>query len=236
MTLKYISFMAVFCFYFVSLNVLQAATLTPIPKEKTMMDQTLQFTMLTQLSGDAYLSQRNDLLSSRIDMQGFVPLQKVALPWQNNIQAKVLIGWQQHQALYVSVIHELSAIDPEAESKTVAGISRIWNMYGLKTSKEYQEDILPLAWEVILKLHNNWPEWKVVTFLHMLAAQPDEASVTPVIWLMENTQNETIREFAGFTLSKLPKRASEAGMLSITQKHIAIQAVIDNALYEMNDG
>lgn len=235
MLIRHISALFIMYIGIATFSAVHANTTTYETKEKTMMDQQMQFTMLTQLSGEAYLFQRNALLSHRVDVTTFLPLQTNEVSWQHQIQAQILTGWQKHHLLYTSIIKELGAVDAETESKTAIGISRIWDKYALKTQKEYHEDILPLAWEVVLKLHEHWPDWKVITFLHILAAEPNEASVAPTIWLLENTLNDSIRDAAGFALSKLPKQSSVEGMQSLTQKHISIQSVIDEALYEMND-
>jgi hypothetical protein len=204
-------------------------------KEPTPMDLTIQFSILTQVDKDAYLHQRNMLLSNPQELGPLLASYRGSEDWTLRGHAAILAGWQQNRNMYIRIIQELDAINVEQESKTVVGISRVWDAFALKTEKEYGRAVLPLAWEVILKFSGYWPDWKTITFLRMIAAVPDAESIEPVVHLLENTSSESLRQVAGQTLTHLPKDLVKRRFQQITDKHAAIKTVIDDALYEMEE-
>jgi len=202
-------------------------------KECTMMDISRQFTILTQINRGEYQYERDALLGSTQDLNSLIAVNASSPEWRNQVQAEILEGWLQHREMYISILRELEAVNVEQERKTVVGISRIWDAYALKAQKEYGRAVLPLAWEVILKFESYWPDWKVITFLRMIADVPDVRSIEPVLWLLENTDNKHLRQAAGKTLSKLPQEAVKLRIQQLSEKSGHIRQVIDDTLYEM---
>jgi hypothetical protein len=202
-------------------------------KECTMMDISRQFAILTHINRGAYQYERDALLGSPQDLNTLIADNAARPEWHNQVQAEILKGWLQHREMYASILRELEAVNVEQESKTVVGISRIWDAYALKAQKKYGRAVLPLAWEAILKFESYWPDWKVITFLKMIAAVPDVQSIEPILWLLESTDNEHLRHAAGKTLSKLPQEAVKLRIQQLTEKLGRIRQVIDDTLYEM---
>ena len=123
---------------------------------------------------------------------------------------------------YSDIMSQLDAVDFERERKTAVGIARIWDMYALRTQRDYHEKILPLAWEVIIKFHDAWPNWKVVAFLHMIGAAPVEESIEPVLYLLEEAEDPLLKSAASQTLAKLPREAVNKRLTVLEAKHRAL--------------
>ena len=199
------------------------------------MDLSIQFNMLTQVDKDAYMHLRNMLLSNPKELGPVISSSQSNPDWTFRTHAAILEGWQQNRNMYIAVIQELDAVNVEQESKTVVGISGVWSGFALKARKEYGRAVLPLAWEVVLKFSDYWPEWKTITFLRMIAAVPDGQSIEPVAYLLEHTRSESLRQVAGQTLARLPGDLVKQRFQAITNKHALIKEVIDDALYEMEE-
>lgn len=195
------------------------------PEDNTMA-QLASFDALTQLKGKIYLAERNRFIQSQVDLRGSIQSYLLSDAWKTRIQAQIIQGWQEHHQLYVNILSQLDVVNIEDERKTVVGIARVWDMYALRTQQEYHEKILPLAWEVITKYYEDWPSWKVITFLYMIGAAPVEDSIEPVIFLLEETPDPSLKSAAGKTLAKLPRPAVIKQLEMLEAKHKAILQAI----------
>ncbi len=199
------------------------------------MDISRQFEIFTRINTQAYESMRNELLDQPKELTNVIKTNASSTQWPDRIHAGILNGWSQHRDMYLSILKELDAVDVEMESKTVVGISRIWDAYALRAKEKYGSAVLPLAWEVILKFESSWPDWKVITFFYMIGAVPDVQSIDPMVWVLERTDSSLIRQIAGKTLAKLPKEEVTGQMQQLSEKSVHILQVIDNTLYEMGE-
>lgn len=186
--------------------------------EKKIMSTPYSIVLLAQLKGDAYLAEKEKLLQDDAGVRLGGQVTSAESPWRVRMQIKIAQGWLADRAFYKEVLAQLDSVDAEHEAKTVVGISRIWDMYALKTQREYHERILPLAWEAISKFHESWPAWKIVTFLYMIGARPAEESIDPVLSLMEETRDPFLRSAAGQALAKLPRSAVERRLKEIDSR------------------
>jgi hypothetical protein len=185
--------------------------------------------ILKQLTGEAYEARRNAFLQSSGD------LARLAAPpvpgdWRAAMVRRVLTGWRDHGPLYRRVLADLEAVDVAAESRTVVGISGVWDRFALKAQKEYKSDILPLCWEILLKHADDWPMWKLVAFLRAAAAVPDAASVDPVLWFLERTADSQLQDVAGQTLLKLPRDAVALRVEQAEKRHRHVVEVLRDVL------
>lgn len=170
-----------------------------------------EFEQAKRLAGPAYDAHRDALLKGTQDLDAKLLAYRQSHPWQTAITAAMLDGWRKHTALYKSVLHELNSIDIDWERKKVSGIAGIWEAFALRAHQEYKTDILPLCWEVILKHAADWPPWKVITFLRMMEAVPDEQSVEPLIAFLETAPDAAMQDVAAQTLKRQPSiKAREA--------------------------
>jgi hypothetical protein len=163
---------------------------------------------LSTMKGRAYLEERERVLQTMPPREA-PPTASANGDWRLRVQAAILQGWIGERALYTQILTELDAVDFERERRTAIGIARIWDMYALRTAREYHERVLPLAWEAIEKFDGDWPAWKVVTFLYMIGAAPVEESVDPVMALMERTTDPLLRSASAQALAKLPRQTVE---------------------------
>ncbi|MCP4349979.1 MAG: hypothetical protein GY795_31240 [Desulfobacterales bacterium] len=169
--------------------------------------------------GNDYLKDREYLLHSIPDIKERVQSYQDDSNWQNRILAGILAGWSDHDKLYSKVLADLDAVDLERELQTVTGISGVWNKFALTAQNEYKSDILPLCWESLMKFHNEWPEWKLITFMRMIVAVPDEKSIYPLISLIENTSNSRLQQSAGRSLARLPKQDVKKQVEQALKRH-----------------
>lgn len=170
-----------------------------------------EFEQAKLLAGPAYDAHRDALLNSTPDLEAKLLAYRQGQPWQTPITAAMLDGWRKHAALYKSVLDELNSIDIEWERKKVTGMAGIWEAFALRAHQEFKTDILPLCWEVILKHAADWPQWKVITFLRMMEAVPDERSVDPLISFLETASDAAMQDVAAQTLKRQPTlKAREA--------------------------
>lgn len=168
------------------------------------MSQWVEFDMLRQSRGAAYAQQRDAILRSTPDIKRRVSGYQTDAEWEVRIMARILEGWADHGQLYAQILAELDAVDVRRESATIVGISRVWDDFGLRAGTRYGEEILPLCWEALIKFVNVWPDWKVTTFLTMIASLPNENSVEPVLFFMEQTNDYGSQDLAGRVLQLLP--------------------------------
>jgi hypothetical protein len=189
------------------------------PEKKKKMNAPHSIAILAQLKGDAYLAEREEFLHDQKGTHLGAQATSTDAPWRVRMQAKIVQGWLEDRSFFKELLSQLDSVNPEQERKTAIGISRIWDMYALKTQREYHERILPLAWEAITKFHESWPAWKIVTFLYMISARPTEESIDPVLCLMEETRDPLLRSAAGQTLAKLPRSSVEKRLTEIDSKY-----------------
>ena len=185
------------------------------------MSQWIEFDMLRQSRGAAYRQQRDAILRSTPDLKRRVGNYQTNPEWEVRIIARILEGWADHGQLYTQILAELDAVDVRRESATIIGISRIWDAFGLRAGTEFGAEILPLCWEALLKFVNVWPDWKVITFLHMIASLPDENSVEPTVFFMEQTNDSGAQDLAGRVLQLLP---ADRTRVVITERLDALEA------------
>ena len=182
------------------------------------MNQWTEFERLKQLTGSAYQRERDAILQTTPDIKSRLKDYHAHQDWHFRILAQILEGWADHKRLYRQVLAELDAVDVEQESKTVVGISRVWDSFALRAKNEYKHDVLPLCWEALLKYVNVWPEWRLITFLRMVAVLPDGRSVEPVLHFMERTNEPGSIDLAGTVLQLLPAETAKKAV----EEHLKI--------------
>jgi hypothetical protein len=197
------------------------------------MVHSFPFDVLCQTGGATYQQQRDQLLADPARLQQHIADYEAAPHWRQRVCSRILSGWLSHRQMYLAILEELDRVDVAWEQKGVAGLSRVWDAYALKTQREYGKDVLPLAWEAVLKWGDELPEWKVITFLHMLAAVPVEDSVDVIVWLLSNTERAGLREAAGAALSRMPASLVKPRLEALSAKTEHVQHVIQEALYEI---
>lgn len=204
-------------------------------KEKIIMGNWVEFDRLKYSTGNDYRQQRDLILRSTPDIKARIQSVLTDPDWFNRIMAMILEGWIDHRQMYTNVLAELDAVNVERENKTVVGISRVWDAYALKAENEYKTDILPLCWESLLKYEQEWPEWKLVTFVYMTASVPDRHSIEPLIYLIENSNNPELQDIAGEALAELPETASKMKIEQALEKHGRIEQVLQDALEHIDE-
>lgn len=190
------------------------------------MAQSIAFEALAQLRGKAYLAERDRFFKSQPELLSNAQAYLLNDDWRLRIQAKIIQGWTTEHGFYRNLMSELNAVNVEKQRKTVVGISGIWDQYALRTKQEYHEKILPLAWEVITKFYDHQPDWKVITFLHMIGAFPVEESIEPTLYLLEEAQSPALKSAAGQALAKLPHEAVKKRLVELEGKHQAVLRAI----------
>lgn len=121
--------------------------------------------------------------------------------------ARILAGWAEHGALYRQVVDVLDAVDIDRERRRVSGITGVWTRFADMAAQEWGADVLPLAWEWVLK-RPDWPMWKQATGLHVIGALPDARSVPVLVAFIERTEDDGLRRLAGQILARMPREAA----------------------------
>ncbi len=131
----------------------------------------------------------------------------------------ILAGWASHRDMYDQVLAELDAVDIAYIGQTRDGIvANVRDVFAWKAANVYKSAILPLCWEALLKYRNEWPDWKVITFLRMLRALayavpdaiPDEGLAEALMEFAEGFNDGVARNLAERILDKLRKDATLA--------------------------
>jgi hypothetical protein len=188
-----------------------------------------EFETLIDLTGEAYRARRDALLSTP-DLKAKLALQPTDSPWKPRLAAAILQGWLEKKSLYEGVLKELDAIDISWERQKVTGIAGIWERFALRAHREYHSDILPLCWEVVLKHGEDWPDWKVITFLRMMDVVPNERSVEPLIHFIESSPSPKLTDVGRDSLSRQPVLAVQLAVARRLELPIPITPTAATAL------
>jgi hypothetical protein len=186
----------------------------PVPQTETPMSPWTEFEELMRHTGEPYRALRTAILTHAPDLEARLQAERERPAWRSQIFAEILAGWRNHRDMYESVLAELDAVDVAWESKKVTGISGVWDRFALRAQREYQAAILPLCWEVLLARDEEWPDWKVVTFLRMLEAVPDDRSIEPLIAFVETTRPPALRGVGADALSRQPAVATRLAVIA----------------------
>ncbi|MCW8090314.1 hypothetical protein [Alteromonas sp. ASW11-130] len=198
------------------------------------MDNTLLLTLI-QTKGPVYTFHRDKALTAFVNQNELSTKVEQGLDWEAEIQISILVGWQEHRVFFQSILNEVKSVDIEEQRKKITGLNGIWQTYRIRTETEFQSKILPLAWEMILKHSDDSPNWITVTFLHVLAGYPTVKSISPIIWLLENTNDNLIREQAGKVLTIMPQEAAVTALEELSEKHLVINQVVEDTLYKIQN-
>ncbi|MBZ5715387.1 hypothetical protein [Nannocystis pusilla] len=182
-----------------------------------------EFAALRVLHGEDYARRRGRVLADQTAVMTYLPAYAGDPDWLWRTLAAIVRGWSEHAALYRQVLAELDRVNVAAEGKKVTGISRIWTRYGMRARIDYGPAILPLCWEVILKFGDLWPQWKVITFLEMIAAVPKAESVEPVLTFMQEVAPIDFIEAATNTLRDLPAADVQPALAA---RMLAVEAAV----------
>ncbi len=173
--------------------------------------------LIARAEGDLYQKEKEKLLSSEEHVSALLEESRDSDQWEYHIAASIIDGWRKHGKLYETVLGEIEAIDAEKYRQTVKGI---------------EKDILPLCWEMILKFGNQYEQWKIITFLYMISAVPDERSIEPLMWFIENTDSEELRQRAARAITFLPKDAVKTRLKQTEEQHNELIKTVKDALFE----
>ncbi|WP_298260261.1 hypothetical protein [uncultured Litoreibacter sp.] len=102
--------------------------------------------------------------------------------------------------------HQLKA--QTSQHEMVAGLSPVHNEYRRKTMTEWRRDVLPYAWEDILKFEKTKPQWKIDNSIFIIRAYPHRDSVDPLLIAMHLKSDREAVSYAA-TLRDMPKGALE---------------------------
>ncbi|PTX55487.1 hypothetical protein C8N43_0126 [Litoreibacter ponti] len=162
---------------------------------------------LSGLMGAAYVERRNAFLRGA----DLLPNYDAALSDHDpryRAQYLILRGWQKNAPLYNEIDAELADVPAEMMSKRAAGMHPLWNKFTRKTQQEWKYDVLPYAWEDILKFEDVKPDWQVTNSLFMIRAYPHEDSVDPLLIAMHLKEADNAATYAAW-LREMPKDALE---------------------------
>lgn len=192
-------------------------------KENKIMNTESLFILLTTTKGSVYQGYRDQWLADKAASRAFLSGKRpIDAAWESRIQEKILLGWDKNGDLYSSVLKKIDGIDVAFQLKTVSGMAGVYGEYYRRAKSEYLDPILPLCWEACLKFDGHWPDWKVMIFLHMLRALPNELSVDPVFHVLTTSDNIEVRETAAKVLTALPPSLVKARLPALTEKHQSI--------------
>jgi len=168
-----------------------------------MVDATI-IEELSQLSGDEYLTLRNQVVAEEF----VLPPQKEALSagqdWRLDMTYSILEGWSQNKSFYSELTEEIENLDFEGQSRKVSGTIGLIKRYELLSREIFGPKVLPLAWEFVTKLSDLKPEEQHLVHLALISGHQDARSIEPLIHLIKSNDNGLIRESAVSTLSRQP--------------------------------
>ncbi|MCP3868899.1 MAG: hypothetical protein GY703_12540 [Gammaproteobacteria bacterium] len=189
-------------------------------KENEVMSTKSLFILLTATKGGVYQAYRDQWLAApeanRVIRSDELPGEA---DWEADTQKKILLGWEENRDLYSTVLKAIDDVDVAFRMKTVAGMAGVYGEYYRRAQSEYQDRILPLCWEAALKFDGHWPGWKIMTFLHMLRALPNDRSVDPVLHVLTTSNSREVRETAAKVLAALPPQPLKSQLPELTKKH-----------------
>lgn len=111
----------------------------------------------------------------------------------------------------------------------VTGVVGIWEEFEMRAYHEFGPSVLPLAWEQVVKLAAGVPNWRTGTWLAMIAGVPMEASLEPVVHLIETSDDKLLRDRAAMTLSRLPAAAVDKRLERLSARAAGIADAVRSA-------
>jgi len=197
--------------------------------ETTMSDQT-NVQILAQLTGDTYRTYRDGVLSGPIDFTTFDKDEEMDEDWRLSMTIAILKGWGASRSQFLTVSETLQNAIPSAGSRPRAGGGALtWDNIERKAHNEYDTNVLPLAWEAIAKFHETLDAQMITNHLAVISGVPDAASVSPVAYLMETSENRLVRERAAYCLSRLPRAPVEAALVRLDQRSNDLGSIVQTA-------
>ncbi len=197
-------------------------------REEENMDIQLLFEGLKATRADAYIAYREAWTARKEAAAKFLANKEAAgKAWQGVVQKEILEGWSRHETLYRSVLKKIEEVDVTFQTKTCGGMASIYGVFYRLTKTEYLGRILPLCWESVLKFDGTWPDWKIMTFLHMMRALPDKLSVEPAFHALCTSDSKQVRETAAEVLSELPRDQVKARLAPLIEKHRGIAQLLE---------
>ena len=162
------------------------------------------FDELRRLEGQAY-GQAREAAGAADDLRRLAAPHRTSVAWQDRTLARILDGWSDNGPLYRRLLDELDAVDVEQQQRTLTGLHGLWERYEARARDDYQQDVLPLCWEAIVKFQHAWPPWKLITFQRMLGQLPSRDSVAPLLHQLRSSRTLALRRGAGQALSRQPR-------------------------------
>ena len=202
-------------------------------KEVNIMKPRMDWEILKALKGEFYTNKRDELMTSTKDLTKYMEKFSESDNWEDVIQASIITGWINHKDLYLQLFAEFDNIDPKAEKTKVAGMSRIWDGYATKAINEYKKSILPLCWEALLKYTHTMEKWKIITFIYMLCAVPDELSLHVLEQFIETTDDPAYYDIILFELERTPWTGLKEWFTDLHNKHKTLVEKIEKQLNKL---
>lgn len=190
--------------------------------------------LIARAKGDLYQKEKEKILRSEEHVSALLEKSRDSDQWEDHIAASIVEGWFTHGKLYETVLGEIASIDADKYQQTVKGIEDVWDTYSVRAFNSYKKDILPLCWEMILKFGNQYEQWKIITFLYMIAAVPDTRSIEPLMWFIENTDSEELRQRAARAITFLPKDAVKIRLKQAEELHNEIIKTVKDVFFEVD--
>ncbi len=204
-------------------------------EEKETMNEEFVFEVLKSFQGSLYDQELQRWKGTISPPKEWLKPHKDSDDWRTAVTAMILIGWIEHGPMYNELLANLDAEDIESAGRSAAGLNLIWDKYRHLAETKFKKDILPLCWEVILKHSTSWPNWKVVTFFRMMEAVPHEDSLEPLIWFIENTDNDALSYSAVKSLARLKKEIVAPRLKQSESINVRIRTRLEDALEELED-
>jgi hypothetical protein len=209
-------------------------TYADVNKEVKKMDQEMEWEILKALKGEFYTKKREKIISSTPDLRKQLEIHLQSDSREDVIQARIILGWDDYKDVYLQLFTEFDSIDPDLEKKKVAGMNRIWDGYALKAKNEYKKSILPLCWEMLLKNVNIIEKWKIITFIYMTCAVPDELSLHVLQQFIETTHDPDYYDIIFFELERSSWTGLNEWYTNLKNKHNVLLEKIEQQLMKQS--
>lgn len=181
-------------------------TVAPDPEGETAANQSFDFEALKWITGPLYTKKRDEWLASTRDARLILLRHQQDKDWRTSITATILLGWLEHRSEYEALVRELDQVEWE-KIEQKPGWKSVWETYAkrVRDNPQLGEMLLHLCWEVVLKRHGEWRHGTTVAFFEMLRERPDERSIEPLFWYLQNVaRDQTERDLAARALARTP--------------------------------
>ena len=157
----------------------------------------LDFELMKTAVGEAYVAQRDRLLTKPSAILSKLDHYARLEDWRNAVAGRILLAWLGNREIMTGLQSRLENEDLTKYTSKAGGLSPMYDKYRKLVSDPRN---LPAAWEILLFLPEQYKMWQLVAMTRMLSASRDSISFHVLLHLAESSSIADLREGAAHEL------------------------------------